>query len=76
MQNSSSISQLQKQLGRELVAELIRDVPTAELEAVLLDEAHPFAVYLQTAVRAAVDAAPRLAREIVVSELELELALR
>lgn len=76
MPNLSSIRQLQEQFGGELVAELVREVPLADLESALLDESHPLAKDLQTAVMAAVDAGRNLARQIVVTALERVLRER
>ncbi len=45
-------------------------MPLADLESALLDESHPLARDLQTAVMAAVDAGRNLARRIVVMALE------
>ncbi|WP_322508785.1 hypothetical protein [Anaerolinea sp.] len=70
MPNSSSIRPLQEQIGRELVAELVQGVATAELEAALLDERYPLAKDLQTAVSVAVDAGRKLSRQIVAAALE------
>ncbi|GAP11803.1 hypothetical protein BECAL_02997 [Bellilinea caldifistulae] len=76
MRTSSSIRQLQEQLGGELVIELVRDLPTAELQAAFLDENHPLAKDLRTAVIAAVDAGRNHARQIVVTALEKVLQER
>ncbi len=70
MPNSSSIRPLQEQIGRELVAELVQGVATAELEAALQDEKHLLAKDLQVAVSVAVDAGRKLSRQIVVAALE------
>jgi hypothetical protein len=67
---------LQEQLGGELVIELARDLPNAELQAALLDENHPLAKDLRTAVMAAVDAGRNQARQIVVTALEKVLQER
>ncbi|MEW6179192.1 MAG: hypothetical protein AB1522_04615 [Chloroflexota bacterium] len=75
MPSLSSIRQLQEQLGGKLVAELVRGIPLADLESALLDESHPLARDLQTAVMAA-DAGRNLARQIVVMALERVLRER
>lgn len=62
--------ELQEQLGRELIGELVASVESSALEAALLDERHPLAVDLQTAVQVAVDAGRKQARQIVVMALE------
>lgn len=64
--------ELQEQLGGELVTELVRALPDADLEVALLDEKAPLARDLQTAVQAAVDAGRRQARQIVVAALTAE----
>ena len=78
MPNSSSIEyvRLQERLGGELVGELVRALPDADLEAALLDENDPLARDLLTAVQAAVDAGRNLARQIVTAALERELNRR
>lgn len=76
MANLSSIRQLQEQFGGELVAELVQEIPLTDLESALLDESHPLAKDLQTAVMAAVDAGRNLARQIVVMTLERVLRER
>ncbi len=76
MPTSSSIRALQERFGGELVAELVREAETAELEAALLDESHPLAKDLQTAVSVAVDAGRNLSRQIVVAALESVLRER
>lgn len=68
--------ELQEQLGGELVTELVRALPDADLEVALLDEKAPLARDLQTAVQAAVDAGRKQARQIVVTALERELNRR
>lgn len=70
MPNSSSIRPLQEQIGRELVAELVQGVATAELEAALQDEKHPLAKDLQVAVSVAVDAGRKSSSRIVAAALE------
>lgn len=74
--SNTDLRQLQERLGWELVAEMVRELPDAELGAAFLDEKHPLAVALQTAVRAAVDAGREQARQIVVTALERELIRR
>lgn len=76
MPTSSSIRALQERFGSELVAELVREAPTAELEAALLDENHPLSKNLRTAVMAAVDAGRNTAWQIVVTALERVLRER
>jgi hypothetical protein len=78
MPTSSSIEyrSLQELLGCELAAEMVRELPDAELEAAFLDEKHPLAAALQTAVQAALDAGRVQARQIVVTALEAELSKR
>lgn len=70
MPTSSSIRQLQEQFGGELVVALVQEIPMADLRAALLNESHPLAKDLQTAVTAAVDAGRNQARQIVVMALE------
>lgn len=70
MPTTSSVSPLQMQYGGELVERLVQGMPTADLEAALLDENHPLARDLQTAVSVAVDAGRRVSRQIVVAALE------
>ncbi|BAJ64458.1 hypothetical protein ANT_24320 [Anaerolinea thermophila UNI-1] len=55
---------------------LLQNIPTAELEAALLDESHPLAKDLQTAVSVAVDAGRNLSRQIAVMALESVLRER
>lgn len=76
MLNSSSISPLQVQYGGDLVERLLQGMPTADLEAALLDENHPLAKDLQAAVMLAVDAGAKAARQIVVAALESVLRKR
>ncbi len=80
MQNLSSTessTELQEQLGRELIRELVTSLDVMMLEAALLDERHPLALDLQTAVQLAVDAGRVQARQIVVLALtELLTELR
>lgn len=75
-QSGQTLRELQERLGCELVGELVREVPEADLEAALLDETHPLARDLQTAVHLAVDAGRNWARQIVVMALEFELTRR
>uniref|UniRef100_A0A7C4Q3C4 Uncharacterized protein n=1 Tax=Bellilinea caldifistulae TaxID=360411 RepID=A0A7C4Q3C4_9CHLR len=58
------------------MAELVQEIPLADLHAALLDESNPLAKDLQTAVMAAVDAGRNLARQIVVIALERVLGER
>lgn len=74
--SSTNLRRLQEQLGGELVGELVRELPDADLEAALLDENDPLARGLHTAVQAAVDAGRNLARQIVAAALERELVRR
>ncbi len=74
--SSTNLRRLQEQLGGELVGELVRALPDADLEAALLDENDPLARGLHTAVQAAVDAGRNLARQIVTAALERELVRR
>lgn len=76
MPTSSSIRALQERFGSELSTELAREAPTAELEAALLDENHPLAKDLRTAVMAAVDVGRNTARQIVITALERVLRER
>jgi len=75
MPNSSNIERenfrrLQEQFGKELVAELSREIPDDWLTAALLDENHVLAKDLRTAVMVTVDAGRNLARQIVIAGLE------
>lgn len=70
MPTSSSIRALQERFGGELVMELVREAATPDLQSALLDENHPLAKDLQTAVMLAVDAGRNTARQIVVTVLE------
>lgn len=74
--SNTDLRELQERLGCELVSEMVRELPDADLEAAFLDEKHPLAVDLQTAVQAAVDAGRVQARQIVVTALEAELSKR
>ncbi|GIV64805.1 hypothetical protein [Bellilinea sp.] len=74
--SNTDLHQLQERLGCELVAEMVRELPDADLEAALLDEKHPLAAALQRAVRAALDTGQVQARQIVVTVLEAELLKR
>ncbi len=76
MPTSSSIRQLQEQFGGELVAALVQEIPLADLRAALLEESHPLAKDLLTAVTAAVDAGCSLARQIVMMTLAAETERR
>ncbi len=76
MPTSSSIRAMQELFGSELVAELVREIPTAALSEALLDENHPLSKDLRTAVMAAVDAGRNTARQIVVTALERVLRER
>lgn len=81
MQNLSSIERenfrrMQMQFGKELVAELTREIPEDWLTAALLDENHVLAKDLRTAVMAAVDAGRNPARQIVIAGLEEVLKRR
>lgn len=76
MPTSSSIRALQERFGVELAVELAREAETAELEAALVDENHPLAKDLQTAVSVAVDAGRNLSRQIAVTALEIVLRER
>ncbi len=73
---TSSSTNLQEQLGAELVVGLLQNIPTAELEAAPRDESHPLAKDLQTAVSVAVDAGRKQAMQIVVITLECVLRER
>jgi len=75
MQHSSSTS-LQDRFGADLVAMLVRDVPSAEIDLALADERHPLAVWLQTAVEVVVGAGRARARSIVAAALAEELLRR
>ncbi len=65
----AKLRQAQERFGKELVADLVRELPDEWLAAALLDENHFLAKDLRAAVMAAVDAGRNLAKQIVIAGL-------